>query len=147
MLLLLFETSDGRYALDSKQIVEIIPYLVAKKIPGAPDYVAGIINYRGEPVPLFDLCILSGGTSCRHFYSTRIILVNYIMSQGENRLIGMIAERATDVFRCSETDIRSSGILLGKGSTSGAIKSDQDELVQLYNVSRMISTDVVRELF
>ncbi|MBU0946788.1 MAG: chemotaxis protein CheW [Proteobacteria bacterium] len=147
MLLLLFETSDGRYALDSNEIVEIIPYLVSKKIPGAPPYVTGIINYRGEPVPLFDLCILSGGASCRHFYSTRIILVQYPLDQENDRLIGLIAERATDVFKCKATDIGSSGILLGKSSSPDAIKSDKNELVQLYNVTRMISKDVVRGLF
>lgn len=147
MLLLLFETSDGRYALDSTQVVEIIPYLNPKKIPGAPDYVAGIINYRGEPVPVFDLCVLSGGTACKHFYSTRIILIHYPMDHEKDRLIGMIAEKATDVFRCRDTDIRSSGILLGKSSTSDALKANQNELVQLYNVPRMISRNIVQELF
>ncbi len=146
MLLLLFETSDGRYALDSQKIVEIIPCLMPKKIPGAPDYVAGIINYRGEPVPLFDLCILSGGTACKNFYSTRIILVHYPLEQGD-RVIGLIAEQTTDVVRCDESDIRSSGILLGKNSSSSVVKSDQDELVQLYNVEQMIPASIVQGLF
>ncbi len=146
MLLLLFETSDGRYALDSQKIVEIIPCLMPKKIPGAPDYVAGIINYRGEPVPLFDLCILSGGAACKNFYSTRIILVHYPLEQ-RDRVIGLIAEQTTDVVRCDESDIRSSGILLGKNSSSSVVKSDQDELVQLYNVEQMIQASIVQGLF
>jgi chemotaxis-related protein WspB len=147
MLLLLFETGDGRYALDSGHIVEIIPLLQAKKIPGTPGYVAGMINYRGMPVPVFDLCALAGGSPCRHYFSTRIILVHYPLADDQQRLIGLIAERATDVVSCSESDIRSSGILLGKGAGAQSTGSDQGEIVQLFNVARTIPADVVRGLF
>ena len=147
MLLLLFETSDGRYALESQQVVEIIPLLQPKKIPGAPAYVAGIINYRGMPVPVFDLCALAGGTPCRQYYSTRIILVHYPLAADQKRLIGLIAERATDVVRCSESDIRSSGVLLEKAAESGSAEAGQEEIVQMFNVERMISADIVRGVF
>ena len=147
MLLLLFETSTGRYALDSQQIIEIIPLLVPKKIPGAPDYVAGIINYRGDPVPVFDLCALAGGSPSNHYYSTRIVLVHYPLDTEQERMIGLIAERATDVVKCTENDIRSSGILLEKGSGSQASGSGNEEIVQLYDIARMIPVDIVRGLF
>ena len=65
MLLLLFETSDGRYALDSKHIVEIIPLVKTKRIPAAPAFVKGLINYHGSPVPVFDFCELEGGEQSR----------------------------------------------------------------------------------
>ena len=147
MLLLLFETGAGRFALDTKQIVEIIPLLVPKKIPGAPEYVAGIINYRGEPVPVFDLCALSGEDPSSHFYSTRIVLVKYPLSVDEEKLIGLIAEKATDVVNCEEGDIRTSGILLDKSCSMKLTESDQEELVQLYDVQRMIPAETVRGLY
>jgi chemotaxis-related protein WspB len=146
MLLLLFETSDGRYALDSSHIVEIIPLLNTKKIPAAPAFVKGMINYHGSPVPVFDFCALEGGDSSRTFYSTRIILVNYPLDDDE-KLVGVIAERVTDVIKCSESDIRSSGILLEKGMLEGAGNSGQEELVQLFDINRMIPEDVLRELY
>lgn len=146
MLLLLFETGDGRYALDSGHIVEIIPLLLAKRIPGAPGYVAGMINYRGMPVPVFDLCVLAGGSPCRQYFSTRIILVHYPLADDQQRLIGLIAERATDVVTCGASDIRSSGILLDKAAGAQSAESDQGEIVQLFNVARTIPADIVREL-
>lgn len=147
MLLLLFETSDGRYALESENIVEIIPQLQAKKIPGAPNFVTGVINYRGVAVPVFDLCVLSGGAPCRNYYSTRIILVLYPLADDQVRLIGLIAERATDVVTCSESDIRSTGILLEKPSEKQSADTGQEEIVQMFNVARMIPADVVRGIF
>lgn len=145
MLLLLFETSDGRYALDSKHIVEIIPLLKTKKIPTAPAFVRGMINYHGTPVPVFDFSAIEGGESSRALYSTRIILVNYPLDN-EEKLVGLIAEKATDVIRCSESDIRSTGILLEKGSLTAG-DSAQEELVQLFDIKRMIPEDVLRELY
>ena len=147
MLLLLFETSDGRYALDSQHIVEIIPLLLPKKIPGAPGYVSGIINYRGQPVPVFDLCALAGGAPCRLYYSSRIILVRYPLADEQQRLIGLTAEQVTDVVTCRESDIRSSGILLEKEGSGTSAESGQEEIVQMFNLERMIPADVVRELF
>jgi chemotaxis-related protein WspB len=147
MLLLLFETSEGRFALEARNIVEIIPLLQPKKIPGAPGYVAGIINYRGMPVPVLDLCALGGGSSCQQYYSTRIILVRYPLSEDDARLIGLIAERVTDVIACDESDIRSSGILLEKTAEEDVADGGQEEIVQMFSVTRMIPADVVRELF
>lgn len=147
MLLLLFETSDGRYALDSHLVVEIIPLLLPKKIPGAPGYVSGIINYRGQPVPVFDLCALAGGAPCRLYYSSRIILVRYPLADGEQRLIGLTAEQVTDVVTCRESDIRSSGILLEKAASGTSAESGQEEIVQMFNMERTIPADIVRGLF
>ena len=146
MLLLLFETSDGRYALDSRPIVEIIPLLKTKRIPAAPAFVKGMINYHGTPVPVFDFCALEGGEVSRTRYSTRIILVRYPLDD-EDKLVGIIAERATDVIKCTESDIRSSGILLEKNSLSGTGDFGQEEIVQLFDIKKMIPEDVVRELF
>jgi len=146
MLLLLFETSDGRYALDSEHIVEIIPLLKTKRIPAAPAFVKGMINYHGAPVPVFDFSAIESGEESKVYYSTRIILVNYPLDD-EMKLVGIIAERATDVIKCNDSDIRSSGILLDKGGLAGSDESAHEELVQLFDVKRMIPEDVLRELY
>ena len=53
MLLLLLRLGTDRYALDARQVVEVIPVIKLKRIPPAPAYVAGMFNYRGKPVPVF----------------------------------------------------------------------------------------------
>lgn len=145
MLLLLFETSDGRYALDSQQIVEVLPRIRAKKIPAAPGYVAGMITYHGKPVPIFDLSVLEGGEPCRAFYSTRIILLRYPLDN-EEQIGGLIAEGVTDVLKCNREDVKATGILLERMSGLKNKDSGQEEIVQLFDVARMIPEDIVREL-
>ena len=76
MLMLLFHLENERYALESTQIIEVVPLIELKKQPHAPNYVSGVFNYRGQIVPVIDLCQLIQGKSCHTHLSTRIILVN-----------------------------------------------------------------------
>ena len=98
MLMLLFHAGDNLYALDSSQVVEVIPMVVLRKIHHVPDYVAGVFNYRGTIVPVIDLCHLIQGTACRSRFSTRIIMVNYTAKDGGHRRLGLMAERVTETL-------------------------------------------------
>lgn len=44
MLMLLFHVESDLYALDSRQVVEVIPRVLLRKVPYAPEYVAGLFN-------------------------------------------------------------------------------------------------------
>jgi len=55
MLFLTFQLGAERYALDASRVVEVLPLVELRKIPNAPHGVAGIFNYRGQPVPVADL--------------------------------------------------------------------------------------------
>ena len=52
MLFMLFSIGADRYALPAAEVFEITPMLKLKKIPSAPDYIAGLCNFRGKPIPV-----------------------------------------------------------------------------------------------
>src|SRR5580765_4358634 len=110
MLFLVFELGPERYALDVLQIAEVIPLLSLKPILQAPPAVAGIFNYRGAPVPVIDVSQLTLGRPAERRLSTRIVLVNYPDGEGQTRLLGLIAERATQTVRHEATDFVTSGV-------------------------------------
>ena len=47
MLFLQFKINDNKYLLEAKGVIEVVPYANLKRIPKAPKYVAGLLNYRG----------------------------------------------------------------------------------------------------
>ncbi len=94
MLFLVFELARDRYALDVSQVAEVLPLVAIKQIPQAPPAVAGILNYRGAPVPVIDVSQLTLGRPAERRLSTRIVLVHYPDADGQTRLLGLIAERA-----------------------------------------------------
>ena len=76
MLLLTFTAGDNRYAVDVARVVELVPRVGLRPIPHAPAYLAGLLGYRGQVVPVIDLGALLGAAPCQDRLSTRIILVN-----------------------------------------------------------------------
>src|SRR6266850_7265452 len=110
MLFLLFQLGNDRYALEASRVVEVVPLLALKQLPQAPKGVAGIFNYRGQPVPAVDLCTLALGQPARERLSTRIIIVKLPGAGGTELLVGLVAEHATEMLRKEPGDFVDSGI-------------------------------------
>ncbi len=139
MLLLLFHLGDERYAIDSKQIVEIIPQLSLRKLYQAPKYVAGVFNYRGKIVPAIDLCYLIGDYPCRHCLSTRIIIVNYPMPDSTTRYLGLMAERVTDTLHKPESEWISTEVTSEIAAYFGEMIPEKDGMIQRLRLDQLLS--------
>ena len=145
MLFLLFQIGNDRYALEAKHAIEVIPLLALKKIPHAPRGVAGIINYRGQPVPALDLSELTFGRPALERLSTRIIIVHYADAAGRDQHLGLIAEHATEMMRRSEHDFVASGLNVEAAPYLGPIVMDDKGVIQLLRAQYLLN-DKVREL-
>ena len=96
MLVLRFQLGEDVLELDARDVVEVIPCVELQRVPHAPDYVAGLLNYRGRPVPVIDLCWLSLQRASRPLLSTRIILVRHDAAISVDGRLGLMAERVTE---------------------------------------------------
>ena len=139
MLLLLFHLGDERYAIDSKQIVEIIPQLSLRKLYQSPKYVAGVFNYRSKIVPAIDLCYLIGDYPCRHCLSTRIIIVDYPMPDGTTHYLGLMAERVTDTLHKPEGEWISTEVTSEAAAYFGEMIPEKDGMIQRLRVDKLLS--------
>jgi chemotaxis-related protein WspB len=147
MLFLLFQLGPDRYAIDVRQIAEVLPLLSAKQIPGSPPAVLGAINYRGVSVPLIDLSQLALGRPSQKRLSTRIILVNYQDGFGQSRLLGLLAENATETISCAPGEFRDSGLNLPHAPYLGRVLTTEGGLVQWVEVDQLLRPEVRDLLF
>jgi chemotaxis-related protein WspB len=147
MLFLLFRLGDDRYALDTLQIAEILPLVGVKRIPLAPTGVAGVIDYHGAPAPLIDLSQLALGRPARQRLGTRIILVNYPDQEGATQLLGLLAERATEIIRRDPADFVASGVGNDAAPYLGPVAADAQGLVQWIQVDKLLPPSVRDRLF
>jgi chemotaxis-related protein WspB len=146
MLFLLFHLGNDRYAIDARQVVEVLPLVEVKQIPHAPPGVAGIFNYHGDPVPLMDLAELALGKSSRMWMSTRILLVKYAMEPGETRLLGLLAERATETLRRSEEDFTDPGVAVPETPYLGQVTTDTIGIIQKIEIRHLFPDDIRNHL-
>ena len=103
MLMLLLAVDRQRYAIDSRFVVEVLPMMTLSKPPQAPPAVAGLFRYRDRILPVIDLCQLVRGTPCRSYLSTRIILLTCPQNDRPPLLLGLLAERVTQMVAIAET--------------------------------------------
>lgn len=147
MLFLLFQIGNDRYALEASRAVEVVPLLGLKTIPHAPRGVAGIFNYRGQPVPALDLCELTVGRPAEQRFSTRIIVLNYSDPSGRSRQLGIIAEHATEMMRRDERDFVDSGVKVSNAPYLGPVLMDDHGVIQLLHTQNLLGEGVRELLF
>ncbi len=147
MLLLLFRLENDRYALDARQVAEVLPLVRITRMPSPPPGVAGLVDYRGAPLPVIDLAELLLGRPSRRLLSTRLVLVHYPDENRQTRLLGLIAEDATETVRRPDTDFVASGVTIEDAPYLGPIATDARGIVQLVDVSTLLPPSVREVLF
>lgn len=147
MLLLLFKTGAERFALPSDQVVEIVPFVKVKKIPMAPKHVTGLMNFRGQPVPVVDLCLLLLDRPCEPKFNTRIILIAPSGSTENDNLVGLVAEEVTKTIKSTLSEIPSSGVLMDQALYEDGTGADTDKMVQWFDLKKMLPAQDLDFLF
>jgi chemotaxis-related protein WspB len=147
MLFLLFQIGKDRYALEARQVIEVLPLVNFKRIPGAPPGVAGVFDYHGTPVPLIDLTELAMGTPSRAKMSTRIVLINYIERSGEKHRLGLIAEYVMETLQRAESDFVDSGVAAAVSPYLGSVTTEKGGIIQRIDVSQLLPKSIREQLF
>lgn len=95
-----FSLVDEEFAIDIMQVKEIIKMASVTRLPQAPNYITGIINVRGEIIPVISLRQRFGIPRGEETSSTRIVIVE---SQGNST--GLIVDEVSEVLRLSQEAI------------------------------------------
>lgn len=137
MLLLLFYLGEDMYAVDCKRVRELSPMAALKTLPHAPDYLAGLFHYRRIIVAVSDLGRMILGSSCRMRLSTRIILVERPEAGEGPPLLGLIAEKVTDIIEKPPVAFASANLCKNGFPCFGGIIMEKNRMIQLIDVESM----------
>jgi chemotaxis-related protein WspB len=144
MIALIFEVDGQRYGLDISQVVEVVPAVRLRRLPGVPDYVAGVFRFRGAHVPVIDLSRLIGGTPAVPRLSTRLVLVRHPGPTGVGRLLGLLAERVADGLDDTAAAPVATGVAAPEAPYLGPLATSNGRTVQYVRVEQLLP-DAVRE--
>ncbi len=62
-------------AIDARSVVEVLPPVSCRPVPGTPDWVRGLFSYRGALIPLVDAVRLLGATPEPDRMANRVLVV------------------------------------------------------------------------
>ncbi|MEG0885846.1 MAG: chemotaxis protein CheW [Janthinobacterium sp.] len=146
MKVLLFHIGRDRYGLPLAGIVRVLPLLELKQLPLTPDYVAGLMDLHGTPVPVIDLSRLAGLPAAAAQFDTRIVIVDYRAPGGETvHALGLLASQVRGIADIDTEKLDDSGV--ATAPFLGQVASDADGIVQLVELAHLLPPDVRALLF
>lgn len=138
MLLLTFHTGEALYAIDARQVVEVVPRVEARPLPHAPEFLVGMLRYRGRVVPLVDFGRLVGASASHDALSTRIVVAEFQSASGGPRRIGIVAERVLQVDRVRPDQVVLPDLELEESPYLGGMVQLDEGLAQFVRPDRLL---------
>lgn len=142
-----FVVDDSRFVLSAADVVGIVPIASLHDVPHAPDYVAGILNYHGESVPVIDLTKLMAGVDTEYRLSARIVLLKVNLPGRKSSTVGLLAEKVTEVMRLLESEFKKSGIDNNDAKYLGEVITDNYGILQRLNINELLPKTAKKMLF
>ncbi|MGC4087069.1 MAG: chemotaxis protein CheW [Polyangiaceae bacterium] len=94
--LLTFMVDGQEYGVDILRVQEIRGWSAPMPIPNAPGYIKGVINIRGDVVPIADLRERLGLASLEYGQTT-VVVVLRVQDANRERVMGVIVDAMSDV--------------------------------------------------
>lgn len=127
---LTFALGPEEYGLEILKVREIIGYMSITAVPQTPDYVEGVINLRGQVIPVVDIRTLFGMNSKEITEETCIIVVE-VFRENQTFSTGVVVDQVSEVLDIKAEDIEeapqlgssiNTDFILGMGKVSDTVK-------------------------
>lgn len=132
-----FRLSDEEFAIDIQQLREVLKYVNITRLPQTADFIEGVINLRGDVIPVIDLRkrfgICGGSVDTR----TRIIIVEIT-----DQLLGLVVDQVSEVLHFSGDQIQDppKGMLGSKSEFIRGIGKKDNRLIIILSPDMVISS-------
>jgi purine-binding chemotaxis protein CheW len=144
---LTFALGQEQYGIGILKVREIIGYVPITPMPRTPAYIKGVINLRGQVIPVLDLRLRFEMPAAEVTDQTCIIVVEVSLN---NRMhhAGLIVDRVQEVLYVEGKDIEQTpqlGVVVRADFILGIGKADNGIKV-LLDIDRVVQSDAVAEL-
>lgn len=142
---LTFRLGGEEYGVEILRVREIVQFDTVTVVPTAPRFIRGVINLRGNVVPVVDLAVKLGLAPTEVTKWSCIVVVE-VESAGEELVVGLLADAVSQVADLSEADIEpppSFGTRLRPEYLIGMGKAEK-KFILLLDVDRILSEAELR---
>jgi purine-binding chemotaxis protein CheW len=101
---LTFKLGEEIFGIDVSQVREILDYINITKIPQTPEFMCGVINLRGNVVPVVDMRIKFRMGQAERTVNTCIVVVE-ITIDNDKTILGALVDTVQEVFDLESKDI------------------------------------------
>lgn len=138
--MVVFKLEKEEFAVDIHQVREVLKMSRVTPLPQSAHYIEGVINLRGEVIPVVDLRKRFELPVGVRNEQTRIIIVEI-----QNSNVGLIVDSVTEVLRLSSSAIQPPPARVA-GTRTDLIKGVgkvSDRLLIVLNLEKILTTEEV----
>ena len=131
-----FKLENETYGVNVMQVQEVLRYTEIAPVPGAPDYVLGIINLRGNVVTVIDTRLKFGLMPAEITDNSRIIII-----EAEKQVVGILVDSVAEVvyLKASEIDDAPSVGTEESARFIQGVCNRKDDLLILVDLNKLLS--------
>jgi purine-binding chemotaxis protein CheW len=133
--LVTFRLAEEEYALDILTVREINRMMEITRVPRSPDFIEGVVNLRGNVIPIIDLRKRFGLPPREPDKSTRIIVTEI-----GRRVVGFIVDTVTEVLRIRSDTVEPPSEITGiDAEYIKGVGKVEDRLLILLDVEKVLT--------
>lgn len=138
-----FQLENETYGINVMQVQEILRYSEIAAVPGAPDYVVGIINLRGNVVTVIDTRSRFGLMPTEVTDNSRIVII-----EAEKQVIGILVDSVAEVVYLKKSEIEDAPNVGTEESSQfiQGVTNRDDGLLILVDLNKLLSDEEWDEL-
>jgi len=138
-----FHLENEKYGIKVMQVQEVLRLTEIAPVPGAPHYVLGIINLRGNVVTVIDTRRRFGLPDAESDDETRIVII-----EADNNVVGILVDSVAEVVDLKSSEIETAPNVGNDESSKyiQGVSSRDDELLILVDVNKLLSDEEWQEV-
>jgi purine-binding chemotaxis protein CheW len=139
---LTFRLGDEIFAASVLSVIEILELSKITKVPRSPHFMRGVINLRGNVLPVIDTRLKFGLAVTEDTVNTCIMVLS-VNIEGQRHTIGALVDAVQEVMEIDASSIQSTPAIGSKYRTeflSGMVKLN-DQFIMLINLDLVFNTD------
>ncbi|GBL04023.1 chemotaxis protein CheW [Glaciecola sp. KUL10] len=133
-----YRLDEETYGINVMQVQEVLRYTEIAPVPGAPDYVLGIINLRGNVVTVIDTRARFGLPPTETTDNTRIVII-----ESDEQVVGILVDSVAEVVYLRSSEIDSAPNVGTEESAKfiQGVSNRGDQLLILVDLNKLLSDD------
>ncbi len=133
---LTFTLDQEHYGVDILKVQEIRGWEPLREMHDVPDYIKGVLDFRGRIIPIVDLRLRFGVEPVRYETTTVVI----VLSRGNGDMMGVVVDAVSDVLSIRDEQIKEPprlGAHIDNDYVTGMVSLEQG-MVMLIDAERLI---------
>ncbi len=136
--ILVFALGNEEYGIDILKVQEIRGYDAVTSIANVPAFIKGVINLRGNIVPIVDLRIKFGLGNIMYDHFTVVIILNVA-----NRTVGIVVDGVSDVLTLAANHVKPApefGAVLDTAYIQG-LGTLEERMIILVDIEKLMTSN------